>query len=145
MSPNQRKNQQEYITTCNSIKSIKPPIRLERSKEDSGEYAEKIKCRTNPANANSTTYGILIMYFKEGTPEEWLIFMDQLRRCITRQNATSGAAKFVLTRRQLDGAAKTAFENEAQLQGAHTSASFQEFLRAVREDVPPPKALLNQK
>ena len=55
-----------------------------------------------------------------------------------------GAANFALTRRLLDGASKTAFENAAQLQGAHTNTIFQECLREVTEDVPP-KALLNQK
>ena len=113
--------------------------------EEAGKYAEKIKCRTNPSDATSTTYEIPMAYFKEGTPEEWLIFMDRLGRCITGQNATSGQAKFSLTRRLLDGAAKTAFENAAQLQGAHTNAAFQECLHAVTMDVFPPKALLNQK
>ena len=76
MAPSQSKPQQDCSTTCNGIKLIKPPIGLERPKEDSGKYAEKIKCRTNPADANSTTYDIPMMYFKEGTPEEWLIFTD---------------------------------------------------------------------
>ena len=144
MAPNHSK-QQEKSTTRNGIKLIKPPIGLERPKDKAGKYAEKIKCRTNPADATSTTYNIPMGYFKEGTPEEWLIFMDRLGRCITRQNTTSGAAKFALTRRLLDGAVKTAFENAAQLQGAHTNSSFQACLMAVTEDVSPPKALLNQK
>ena len=86
-----------------------------------------------------------MVYFKEGTLEEWLIFMDRLRRCITRQNATTEAAKFALARRLLDGAAKTAFEKAAQLKGGTmTIASFQESLKSVMADVFPPKALLNQ-
>ena len=76
---------------------------------------------------------------QEGTPEEWLIFMDRLGRCITRQKATLGVAKFALSRRLLDRAAKTAFENAAQLQGAHTNSSFQACLMAVTEDIPPPR------
>ena len=56
-----------------------------------------------------------MVYFKEGTAEEWLTFMDPLRHSITRQNATSGAAKFALARRLLDGAVHTTFENAAQL------------------------------
>ena len=137
MEPNQSKHQQERSTTRNGIKLIKPPIMLERPKEDSGKYVEKIKCQSNPADANSTTYDIPMAYFKEGTPEEWLIFMDCLGRCITGQNATSGSAKFELTRRLLDRAAKTAFENAAQLQRAHMNVSFQECLRAVMADVSP--------
>ena len=86
-----------------------------------------------------------MVYFKEGTPEEWLIWMDRLGRCITGQNATSGVSKFSLARRLLDGAAKTAFENAAQLQGASTNAAFQVCLHAVTKDVFPRKALLNQK
>ena len=141
MAPKQSKPQ-ERSTTKNGIKLIKPPIGLERPKQELGKYSEKIKCRTNPADASSTTYDIPMEYFKEGTPEEWLIFQDKLGRCITGKNATSGAAKFALTRRLLDGQAKTAFENAAQLQGAHTNSSFQACLMAVTEDVSPPNALL---
>ena len=112
MAPNQSKPQ-ERSTTKNGIKLIKPPIGLERPKQESGKYSENIKCRTNPEDASSTTYDIPMEYFKEGTPEEWLIFQDKLGRCITGQNATSGAVKFALTRRLLDGQAKTAFENAA--------------------------------
>ena len=91
MAPNQSKPQ-ERSTTKNGIKLIKPPIGLERPKQESGKYSEKIKCRTNPEDASSTTYKIPMEYFKEGTPEEWLIFQDKLGRCITGQNATSGVA-----------------------------------------------------
>ena len=72
--------------------------------------------------------------------------MIHLGRYITRQNATLGAAKFVLARKLLDRAAKTVFENAAQLNGgAMTNTNFQECLKAVTADVFPPKALLNQK
>ena len=145
MTPNHSKQQQERSTTRNGIKLIKLPIGLERPKQEASKYAKQIKCRTNPADATSTTYDIPMGYFKEGTPEEWLIFMDRLGCCITGKNATSGAAKFALTRRLLDRAAKTAFENAAQLEGAHTNSSFQACLMAVTEDVLLPKALLNQK
>ena len=101
MAPNQSKHQQEKSTTRNGIKIIKPPIGLERPKEEAGKYSEKIKCRTNPADATSTTYNIPMVYFKEGKHEEWLIFIDRLSCCITGQNATSGATKFALTRRLL--------------------------------------------
>ena len=107
---------------------------------------QKNKCQTNPADATSTTYKTPVVYFKEGTPEEWFIFMDHLGHCITRQNTTSGPAKFDLSRRLLDRAAKTAFKNAAQLaRGATTNASFQECLKAVTVDAPSPKALINQK
>ena len=77
-----------------------------------------------------------MVYFKEGTPEEWLIFMDFLKHYINGQNTTLGAAKFVLAIRLLDGAAKTAFENAAQLcGGTTTNTSFQECLKAVMADV----------
>ena len=139
MALKQSKPQQERRTTCNGIKIIKPPIGLERPKQESSKYAKKIKCRTNPADASSTTYNIPMEYFKEGTPEEWLIFQDRLDRCITGQNATSGAAKFALTRRLLDGHAKTAFKNAAKLQGAHTNSRFQACLMAFTDDVSPPR------
>ena len=70
MVPNQSKHQQEKSTTRNDIMLINPPIGLKRPKEEAGKYAEKIKCRTNPEDATSTTYNISMVYFKEGTPEK---------------------------------------------------------------------------
>ena len=83
MAPNHSKQQQEKSTTLNGIKLIKPLIGLEKPNDEAGKYAKRIKCRTNPTDATYTTYDIPMGYFKEGTPEEWLIFMDRLGCCIT--------------------------------------------------------------
>ena len=51
---------------------VPPPIGLSRPAEkhtDANYSFEKIKCRTNPGDANSTTYKIQLKYFKEDSPE----------------------------------------------------------------------------
>ena len=83
MAPIHKINHQERNTTHNGIKLINYPIGLERPKEEADKYANKIKCQTNPADTTSTTYDIPMVYFKEGTLEEWMIFMNRLGHCIT--------------------------------------------------------------
>ena len=79
-----------------------------------------------------------MVYFEEETLEECLIFMDCLGKCITGQNATSGAAKFVLATRLMGGAVKMPFENAVQLcGGTTTNTSFQECLNALTANTPP--------
>ena len=63
------------VTEKRSTRLLKPAIGLKRpEKGDEGKHGEKIKCRTNPNDADSTTYEIPMAYFRERTPKEWLIF-----------------------------------------------------------------------
>ena len=91
------------ITAKNETRLLKPAIGLKRPEQiDEGkQHDEKIKCRTNPSETNSTTYKIPMAYFRDGTPKEWLVFKKKLSRCMTGQNTISGSTKYALARRLL--------------------------------------------
>ena len=78
----------------NRTRLLKLAIGFQRpEKDDEGKHDKKIKCHTNPNNADSTTYEIPMAYFRDGTHEEWIMFKKNLTRCMTRQNETGGATK----------------------------------------------------
>ena len=116
----------ERTTAKNGTRLLKPAIGLRRPEQkDEGKNAdEKIKCRTNPTDANSTTYEIPMSYFRDRTPEEWLLFKKKLKRCIDGQNATTGQAKFELTRRLLAGRALADFNHAASIHGNETVPNY---------------------
>ena len=59
------------MTAKNGTRPLKPAIGLKRpDRGDKSKHDEKIKCRTNPGDADSTTYKIPMAYFRDGTPEE---------------------------------------------------------------------------
>ena len=68
---------------------VTAPIGLSRPTErlNDGNYKfEKIKCRTNPGDPESTTYEVLLEYFAKGTPGEWLLWKAKMFRCLVGQN-----------------------------------------------------------
>ena len=138
---------EERITARNGTRLLKPAIGLRRPEQkDEGKNAnEKIKCRTNPTDANSTTYKIPMSYFRDGTPEEWLLFKKKLKRCIDGQNATTGQAKFALARRLLAGRALADFNHAASIHGGETAPNYKRCIEAVTLGVFPQKALQDRK
>ena len=137
----------ERTTAKNGTRLLKPAIGLRRPEQkDEGKNAdEKIKCRTNPTDANSTTYEIPMSYFRDGTPEEWLLFKKKLKRCIDGQNATTGQAKFALARRLLAGRALADFNHAALIHGGETVPNYKRCIEAVTLGVFPQKGLQDQK
>merc|ERR1712127_1028673 len=92
-----------------------PPIPLERSENkqpNKGEFLT-MKCRSQPAEANSPSYDVTIPYFGSGTPEEWLRFRSSLDKVIHGHNATTGPSRYALVRKLLEGDALAAFEQVA--------------------------------
>ena len=144
-------DQDKTVNRANSMKRgnfrvVPAPIDLARPSEkiNDGNYEfEKIKCRTNPSDPDSTTYEVPLEYFATGTPEEWLLWKAKMFRCLAGQNATNGPTRFTFARRLLKGQALTVFENEIGT-GAETVASFKESLKAVTTDIFPKKALVTQ-
>ena len=151
MAPTQSKDQSNQGKQTNSMKRgnfrvVPAPIDLARPAEkinDSNYEFEKIKCRTNPSDPDSTTYEVPLEYFATGTPEEWLLWKAKMFRCLAGQNATNGPTQFTFARRLLKGQALTVFENEIGT-GAETLVSFKESLKAVTADIFPKKALVTQ-
>ena len=127
--------------------SIIPAIPLERPEKKSltkGEY-HTYKLRSTPSDNTSPTYELSVPYFSTGTPEEWLKFLDNIKKVYTGQNITTGPNRYSLCRRLLDGEALTVFEAEASQHTTETAASCEECLRAVTKAVLPARAVIMQR
>ena len=53
-----------------------------------------MKCCTNPSDADPTAYEVPLEYFKEGAPEEWLLWKVKMTHFLVGKHATKGAAHF---------------------------------------------------
>ena len=75
-----------------------PLIKEEEKAHAKGSYTT-LKLRSNPAEENSPIYEIQVPYFKSGTCEQFLEFMDKVQAMIVGQNPTTGPQKvaFMLT------------------------------------------------
>ena len=80
---------------------VVPPIPL--IKEEEKAYAKRsyttLKLRSNPAEENSPIYEIQVPYFKSGTCEQFLEFMDKVQAMIIGQNLTTGLRRSRLCER----------------------------------------------
>ena len=130
------------MTAKNGTRLLKPAIGLKRpDKGDEGKHDKKIKCCTNPGEADSTTYKIPMAYFRDRTSKEWLLFKKKLIRCITRQNVTSGPTKYALAKRLLCCHALADFNHAATANGNKSLANYKRCINAVNLGVFPQKAL----
>ena len=126
---------------------VTPAISLDRPalKTLSKDNCLTFKLRSVPTDETSTTYELTVGYFKTGTPEELLLFLQQLRKIFTGQNVTTGPNCYAIARRLLQGDALAAFNRAATQQGTETNEHFEETLRGLKLHVFPRKALTNQK
>ena len=137
----------EKSTSRNGTCLVTPAIGLARLDKYSkaGKFDEKIKYRTNPSDDSSTTYEIRMAYFKEGSPEDWLLYKNRLARCLDRQGATGGPVKFALARRMLMGRALADFNNVASVRITETREHYLQCIHAVTLGVFPQDSLKEQK
>ena len=136
------------VSNTNSQKRfVQPIIPLERPspKTVSKLTSLTFSLRSNPAEANSTSYSLTVEYFKTGTPEEFLIFCHSVDKVIKGQNATTGPSKFALIKRLLQGDALAAFERAEALHGSATNEHFKHCLNDLAHHVFPRRALSTQK
>eukprot|EP00957_Ditylum_brightwellii_P018242 1374651-Ditylum_brightwellii.AAC.1 len=54
------------------------------------------KLWTNPKDEKSTVCNLVVKYYKVGTPEEWLQFMDAITQVIKGQDIQDGDAAYLL-------------------------------------------------
>ena len=90
---------------------LKPVIGLERPPQVTlikGEYVI-LKCRTIAGDASSPTYNLPILYFKTGSPEEFLNWGKNLDKAIIGQDYTIVEFKYGMALRFLDGYSLAAF------------------------------------
>ena len=127
--------------------SVSAPIPLERpvKKEKNSSELFKIKLRTSPTDADSSTYEFTMPYYENGTPEEWLEFLRGIKRIIAGLNITSGPSSYAMARQVLQGDALAAFDKAATNYATETVANFKEVLKQVTLHVFPQRALQLQK
>ena len=84
---------------------IVPPIPLQKLDESAyvqGSYMT-VKLRSVPADDKSPTHEIQVPYFKSGTAEQLLDFIDKVTAVCVGQNFTDGPQKFAFMRQVLKG------------------------------------------
>eukprot|EP00957_Ditylum_brightwellii_P009687 729860-Ditylum_brightwellii.AAC.1 len=54
------------------------------------------KLRTNPKDKKLAVYNLVVKYYKVGTPEEWLQFMEAIAQVIKGQNIQDGDVSYSL-------------------------------------------------
>eukprot|EP00957_Ditylum_brightwellii_P098907 7534739-Ditylum_brightwellii.AAC.1 len=70
------------------------------------------KLRTNPKDKKSAVYNLVVKYYKVGTPEKWLQFMEAITQVIKGQDTQDGDAAYLLVKSLLKGDALQVFKNK---------------------------------
>jgi hypothetical protein len=94
-----------------------------------------LKLISDPTNADSQTYERTIKFFNSGTPEEWLIFLADLKRVLVGQNITSGQGKYLMMRRMITGDTLAGINKEAAQLLHETSTNFEFAVKKVSTHV----------
>eukprot|EP00957_Ditylum_brightwellii_P013817 1041622-Ditylum_brightwellii.AAC.1 len=129
---------------ANSNQGNKPPpipfyVAYDAKKLSLSDY-QTYKLRTNPKDEKSVVYNLIVKYYKVGTPEEWLQFMDVIMQVIKGQDIQDGDAAYLLVKSLLRGDALQVFKNEVASQDVKDGPNFTKCLAAVTEHVFPKKA-----
>ena len=88
-----------------------PPIPFEKKerKLEKGEYTT-VKLRVSGNDPQSATREIAMPYFKNGTPEELLVFFSLFDEIVEGQNLTTGPQKYSAMRNLLQGSSLSWFQ-----------------------------------
>ena len=121
-----------------SISIVNPIIPYEHPKNKElkkGDYMS-FKCHVVPADPNSNTYEIHMPYF--GTrPQELLVFLDRLWKGITKQNATTGPARFEQREGSLKDDTLMVYRLKVVNINARTNAELDNVLSGMTEHISP--------
>eukprot|EP00957_Ditylum_brightwellii_P145037 11045881-Ditylum_brightwellii.AAC.1 len=118
---------------------------LDSDKKLSPSNYQIYKLRTNPKDEKSAMYNLVVKYYKVGTPEGWLQFMEAIVQVIEGQDIQDGDAIYSLVKSLLKGDALQVFKNIEQSQEIKDSTAFTKCLVAVTKHVFPKKAYKMQK
>eukprot|EP00957_Ditylum_brightwellii_P076296 5798821-Ditylum_brightwellii.AAC.1 len=81
---------------ANRNQGNKPPLILfyvpDNKKKLNPSNYQTYKLLTNPKDEKSVVYNLVVKYYKVGTPEEWLKFMDAITQVIKGQDIQDGDA-----------------------------------------------------
>ena len=126
---------------------VNPIINLERPLEKVLKTGEciAIKCYNTPCDNDSGSYEINIPYYGGGSPEEWLVWKDQLLKALDVQSISTGPLKYTFTGHLLTGDAKAAFNQAALNIDIRTVVNFNEVLLEMTKHAFPTYAFCKQK
>eukprot|EP00957_Ditylum_brightwellii_P124189 9467151-Ditylum_brightwellii.AAC.1 len=74
------------------------------------------KLRTNPEDEKLAVYNLVVKYYKVGTPEEQLQFMEAITQVIKGQDIQDGDTTYSLVKSLLKGDAPQVFKNKEESQ-----------------------------
>lgn len=134
-------------TTPNKrVKEVVVPLDRPETKElVYGQY-EKLRLRTNPANANSTTYDITLPYFSSGTPEEWILWRRNFNKVVVGQRLDTAERKYTFARRVMTGNALAVFNAKSStLENVNTDENFELCMGAVANAIFPKYAYIQHR
>eukprot|EP00957_Ditylum_brightwellii_P060300 4579483-Ditylum_brightwellii.AAC.1 len=98
-----------------NVRNKSPPIpfyMLDNKKKLSPLDYQTCKLRINPKDEKSAVYSLVVKYYKMGTPEEWLQFMDAIMQVIKGQDIQDRDAAYSLVNSLLKGDTLRVFKNE---------------------------------
>ena len=101
------------------------------------------KLCSTPANENSSTYQLTVLFFYMGMPKELLLFIKILKKVIVGQDIISGPYQYLLARCFLQDDALAAFKKAATAQISKTVATFKKCLEDLKKNIFPQCALAN--
>jgi hypothetical protein len=135
--------------------AVSPPIPLVKPEEtayEKGSYMV-MKLRSSPKDEKSPTHDVMIPYFKSGTCEELLDFLEKVKDVCIGQDMTTGKQKFAFMRQVLKSDALSTWNTVAdalELQNveageeAESEDDFQKCLKALVSHVFPLRACVTQ-
>ena len=90
---------------------LPPPIGLQHPALVPNNKHESltIKLRSDPTDPTSQTYNLSVKIFWMGTPEEWLLFVSNLKKVMIGQNISTGPTKYAMTHCLIAGDIETVF------------------------------------
>jgi hypothetical protein len=120
-----------------------PLVKVETPEPAKGEYLT-LTLWANPANAQSAMREILVAYFKEGTPEQWLNFLTKVREVLEGQGLTTGPQKYAMMSTLLKGDALSFFNQKAIEVGNETVVNFKKMIKHMTNHIIPHRAVMYQ-
>lgn len=123
-----------------------PPIPFEKVEKQlqKGEYMV-CKLHTDGADPQSATREIHVPYFKDGSPEELLVFLKLFDKVVQGQNLTTGPQKYAMMKDLLKGHALSYWNHQATAVGTETNQNFELMKKYLIFKIFPRRALRLQK
>lgn len=121
-----------------------PLGRPDKKELEKGSY-ETLRLYTDPGDTDSATYDVTVPYYGSGTPEEFLIFIKNVKKVLNGQNLTTGPQKYSTMKRLLKGDALATFEAAEAEAGTQTTEHFEVCVKELTKHVFPARAAQLQK